>query len=299
MGVGTFPTYNTGENVYIADGPRSTFSDTSPLGTAPPDPLVVGDLAPVVAQLDELSKEVPVDAPWTAEKAREYDGQTLDTWIKANTNPVARQRFEKLVNAATRPIFGAEPTEISLLFTLFYIAASGNEQNAGTFERNFNTRDGAQESRFVGGSGRSPRGCAGARPAGDPEVAGPADPQRRARRVVISDRINVRAKRVIVRDPAGAGRPDRLHARPAARARRAAPAAAAGNAGQGRRGLRHAVLAREGPDRHGAQHRRQRQRDVRRLAARRLARRPVRLRRRRRAPHFFAMPRRPSAAPPR
>jgi monoamine oxidase len=56
------------------------------------------------------------------------------------------------VPAATRPIFGAEPTEISLLFTLFYIAASGNEQNQGTFERNFNTRMGAQQDRFVGGT---------------------------------------------------------------------------------------------------------------------------------------------------
>ena len=54
--------------------------------------------------------------------------------------------------AATRPIFGAEPRELSLLFTLFYIAASGDERTVGTFERNFNTRDGAQMFRFEGGS---------------------------------------------------------------------------------------------------------------------------------------------------
>jgi hypothetical protein len=48
---------------------------------------------------------------------------------------------------------GAEPRELSLLYTVFYIAASGDERNIGTFERNFNTRDGAQERRFVGGSG--------------------------------------------------------------------------------------------------------------------------------------------------
>src|SRR5215213_6033787 len=45
MGVATFPTYDTGENVYINSGERSTFSDQSALGTAPPDPLVIGDLA--------------------------------------------------------------------------------------------------------------------------------------------------------------------------------------------------------------------------------------------------------------
>ena len=64
--------------------------------------------------------------------------------------------FRELVPVATRPIFGAEPDELSLLFVLFYIAASGNEQNPGTFERNFNTANGAQESHFVGGAQRIP-----------------------------------------------------------------------------------------------------------------------------------------------
>src|SRR2546429_1477843 len=57
-----------------------------------------------------------------------------------------------LVPTATEPIFGAEARDISLLFTLFYIAASGNEQNPGTFERNFDTTGGAQESRMLGGT---------------------------------------------------------------------------------------------------------------------------------------------------
>jgi monoamine oxidase len=56
------------------------------------------------------------------------------------------------VPLATRPIFGAEPRELSLLFTLFYIASSGDETHPGTFERNFDTRGGAQQSRFIGGS---------------------------------------------------------------------------------------------------------------------------------------------------
>ena len=53
---------------------------------------------------------------------------------------------------ATRPIFGTEPRDLSLLFVLFYIAASGDEQHPGTFERNFNTRNGAQMWRLAGGS---------------------------------------------------------------------------------------------------------------------------------------------------
>jgi monoamine oxidase len=149
FGVSTFPTYDTGDNVYVRDGNRSTYSDTGPTGTAPLDPVILPDLALVVKLLDDMSTQVPVDAPWSAANAASWDAQTLESWI--NSHSVTPQ-FRELVPAATRPIFGAEPRELSLLFTLFYIAASGNEQNPGTFERNFNTRMGAQQDRFVGGS---------------------------------------------------------------------------------------------------------------------------------------------------
>jgi monoamine oxidase len=148
LGVGTFPTYANGDNVYF-DGSRSTYADSGPTGTAPPDPEILADLATVVTNLDNMSLEVPVDAPWEAARAREYDSQSLEQWIAANS---ISPKFRRLVPAATRPIFGAEPSELSLLFTLFYIASSGDERNPGTFERNFNTRDGAQMFRFVGGS---------------------------------------------------------------------------------------------------------------------------------------------------
>ena len=199
MRVNTIPQYNTGENVYYADGMRSTYSDTGPTGTAPPDPLILPDLATVVTRLDEMSKEVPVDAPWQAAKAAEYDRQTFETWIEANS---VSPRFRALVPTATRPIFGAEPRELSLLFVLFYIAASGNAQNPGTFERNFNTRDGAQMFRFEGGSQlickRMANGL-GRRVLLRSPVSRIVQGRRRVR--VESRRLTVSAKRVIVAVP--------------------------------------------------------------------------------------------------
>jgi monoamine oxidase len=149
LGVGTFPTYAQGDNVYFADGSRMTYSDSGPTGTAPPDPVLLPDLATVVTRLDQMSTEVPIDAPWEAASAGDWDRETLEKWIQENST---NERFRRIVPVATRPIFGAEPRELSLLFVLFYIAASGDEQNTGTFERNFNTRDGAQMFRFEGGS---------------------------------------------------------------------------------------------------------------------------------------------------
>src|SRR3954451_14750949 len=151
LGVPTFPTYDTGSNVYLNQGQRLTYPSDGPTGTAPLDPLILPELTATVALLDQLSTEVPVDAPWTAGKAAEYDSQTLETWLNGHT---ATERFRRLVPAVTRPVFGAEPRELSLLFVLFYIAASGNESNPGTFERNFNTKDGAQMWRFEGGTQR-------------------------------------------------------------------------------------------------------------------------------------------------
>src|SRR6058998_537176 len=150
VGVGTFPTYNTGNNVFYGPRGRETYANNTPLGTAPVDPVVDPDIILAVAQLDQMSTSVPVDQPWTASSADDWDRQTLDAWLRAHTS--GNSEFMAVTSAATEAIFGCEARELSLLYTLFYIAASGNEQNAGTFERNFNTAGGAQESRFVGGA---------------------------------------------------------------------------------------------------------------------------------------------------
>jgi monoamine oxidase len=151
LGVHKFPTFDDGDNVYVDfQGKRSTYSDQSPLGSAPPDPAILPDLIPVILTLDDMSTKVPVDAPWRAANAAEWDKQTLASWIRDNSSN--SPAFRSLVAIATRAIFGAEPRELSLLFALFYIAASGDEQHPGTFERNFNTPNGAQMWRFHGGT---------------------------------------------------------------------------------------------------------------------------------------------------
>ncbi|HEX2015820.1 MAG TPA: flavin monoamine oxidase family protein [Solirubrobacteraceae bacterium] len=197
MGVDLFNTYDTGNNLYIAGGSRLPYSDSSPLGTAPPDPATVGDITAVVAQLDQMATGFPVDAPWSSPNAAAWDGQTLESWLKANSSGSAR--FMKITSIATRAIFGAEPRELSLLFIVFYIASAGNENNQGTFERLFNTPNGAQQYRFVGGSQQVPLRMAA-------QLGNRVHLNEPTRRIVQdgagvsvhTDRLTVRAKRVIV-----------------------------------------------------------------------------------------------------
>ena len=150
LGIDTFPSYAQGDNVYVAGGRRTTYADGGLTGQAPPDLLALPDLLLTVTALDEMATRIAVDAPWTAARAAEWDSQSLESWIRANTTNGARFRAQS--TAAIRAIFGAEPREISLLFALFFIAASGDERNAGTFQRNFSTRNGAQQDRIAGGT---------------------------------------------------------------------------------------------------------------------------------------------------
>ena len=200
LGIGLFDTYDSGDNVYLNNGQRSTFSDSSPTGSAPLDPVILPDLTTAVTQLDQMATEIPVDAPWTAAKATQYDAQTLQSWAEANS---VTPQFRQLATTACQPIFGAESRELSLLYVLFYIASSGNESNRGTFERNFNTRQGAQQWRFQGGSQLIPLkiasdlgqagGARARRSAGSSQSGGGVQ--------VVADKVTVKAKKVIVAVP--------------------------------------------------------------------------------------------------
>jgi monoamine oxidase len=152
LGIPTFPTYNTGNNVFLrTDGRREEFASNTPVfGTAPSDPEIAPDIVTVVAQLDSMASEIDVKKPWSHPNAALWDSQTLDTFVRANST--GNKEFIALLSAACEPIFGAEAREVSLLYVLFYIASSGDEHNVGTFERNFNTTGGAQETRIEGGA---------------------------------------------------------------------------------------------------------------------------------------------------
>ncbi|MGN9760916.1 flavin monoamine oxidase family protein [Streptomyces sp. SD31] len=200
LGVQTFATYNTGDNLLYKDGKKTPYATDGILGAVPPvDAAGLANAAIVQAMLDDLAKQIPVAAPWTAAKADEWDRQTFETWLRANA-VVPSAKF--LFDVACTSIFSAEPRELSFLFVLFYIAAAGNASHPGTLERLTETANGAQELRFVGGSQLVPIKLAAT--LGDRVVLNA--PVRTIARsggdyAVTADGITVTAKKVVVAAP--------------------------------------------------------------------------------------------------
>lgn len=137
----TFPTYNDGENVMHYKGRNSRYAGTIP--KMPAHALI--ELGITQARLDRMAAKVPLDEPWKAPRAKEWDSITLETWLRRN---VRTSGARKLIRIAVAAVFAAEPGDLSLLHFLFY------SHSGGFLDRLVNVAGGAQELRFVGGSQR-------------------------------------------------------------------------------------------------------------------------------------------------
>jgi monoamine oxidase len=152
LGIGTFPTFDEGRDVMLMNGKRTTYSD---FGRPRPEllrdlsraisPLALVDFEQARARLDRMARQVPLEAPWEAPKARGWDGQTFETWVRRNLCTAAGRTLFELV---TEAVWAAEPADVSLLHVLFY-ARSGSG-----FNSLIGTEGGAQQDRFHGGSQR-------------------------------------------------------------------------------------------------------------------------------------------------
>ena len=139
-GAETFPTWTKGQNVVELGGRLTRYTGTIPKLR----PHVVADVGQAMARLDRMARKVPVEAPWNAPKARQWDSQTVWSWMRHNmATPTGREMMEIAVKA----VWAAMPADVSLLHLLFYIASAGN------FDLLLDTDGGAQQDRFVQGAG--------------------------------------------------------------------------------------------------------------------------------------------------
>lgn len=135
LGIETQPTFNEGRTVAVAAGIRSESDGDGVLDGG-------DDFERTSATLEEMARQVPLEAPWTAPKSRPWDSQSLGEWLHATAPAEVRATFEAL----TPVIVGGAPGEVSLLWWLFYL------HSAGGLTPLIATAGGAQDRHFLGGS---------------------------------------------------------------------------------------------------------------------------------------------------
>jgi monoamine oxidase len=139
LGLKRFPQHHQGTKVLELRGERRTYQ-----GKVPSLPLLsLLDLQRIIWKLDGLAKRVPLEAPFAAPRAAEWDALTLEEW-KQHHVPTWGARAA--LDIATRAVFAAEPSELSFLNFLAYVHSSGGLMALTEVE------GGAQAERFVGGA---------------------------------------------------------------------------------------------------------------------------------------------------
>ncbi|MEE3850777.1 FAD-dependent oxidoreductase [Gordonia sp. LSe1-13] len=148
--VRTIPTYNQGDSVFWNSGNGTRMPAAVPL------PLQAETLEAGVglgrASIDALAG-FPVGEPWKHPNARYLDSLTWGQYSRQITSTPTGQALMQVAMSAPLSV---RPDEVSALYFLNYIAASGDENNPGTLIRLLSTDDGAQESLFEGGAALIP-----------------------------------------------------------------------------------------------------------------------------------------------
>jgi monoamine oxidase len=119
-GLSTYPTNSAGDALMVLDGKVQRYGKVPKVG-----PLALVNLVVALKRLDSMARSVPVDAPWTAPNAREWDRRSLGEWVASRWNMPSRATraiFHNLVSG----IFCSDPAEVSLLHLLYLAHANNN-----------------------------------------------------------------------------------------------------------------------------------------------------------------------------
>ena len=138
LGIETFPMWTRGENLVVVEGKTKRYRGTIPR-VALPSLLNIGWAQ---WRLDRMAKAVPLDAPWSAKKAAEWDAISLSEWLDRN---VKTRTARRLFDAGLETVFAENGRSFSLLHALFYVHSGGN------LDILLGTEGGAQATRIKGG----------------------------------------------------------------------------------------------------------------------------------------------------
>jgi monoamine oxidase len=190
VGVSTYKTWVKGKHLLVGDDRTRRYTGLIPKIS----PLAIASIALAQARVDRLSKQVPLEAPWTAARADEWDGQTV-AWFLEHTG-IRTKLAQDLFEMAVRGLFTGDLEDTSFLHLLFLVRGHGSINTL------FSIKGGSQENLVIGGAGSIARHMAD--DLGDAvRLSTPvrAITQRADRVVVAGDGVSVTAAHAVVAVP--------------------------------------------------------------------------------------------------
>jgi monoamine oxidase len=142
FGLKVYPTYQKGLSTFALNGKVSRFK---PAAGQPLSLTGTAEVGSVIAQINLMAAQVPLDAPYHAKHAEEWDAQTAATWLDANVKSTeARDALDVTLGGPMT----ASPRDFSLLQALFLAHSHGGQEQLISMGPG-----GALQNRVVGGTG--------------------------------------------------------------------------------------------------------------------------------------------------
>ena len=141
VGVSTYKTYVKGYHLLVGEGRTRRYRGLIPKIS----PLAIISLARANSKINRMAKQLPIDAPWTAPQAEEWDSRSVAWWLERSgvRTTLARDLFE----TAVRGCMTGDLEKTSLLHLL--VLARGH----GSINTLFSIENGSQENMVAGGAG--------------------------------------------------------------------------------------------------------------------------------------------------
>lgn len=138
LGFTTYPQPEDGDDVVLdGDGPRRVPTVAAGFGD---DELLA--YIELVGALEAIAEQVPLDAPWSAPGATEWDAMSLAQWVRERAVP---ERVAGLFEVGVQAVFAASSAQLSLLHAAHYV------HSAGGWSKLTDSEGGAQQDRIHGG----------------------------------------------------------------------------------------------------------------------------------------------------
>lgn len=141
FGVPEYKQYIDGESMMIVDGKQHRYAGTIPWTVSP---WATTNLGVGLLKVRQMCRSIPLESPWDARKAAEWDRMSLGAWLDKN---LWSRQARDMLDMALAGTYTSAASEVSLLWMLYQMASGGGPDYV------VSTKNGAQDARPVGGMG--------------------------------------------------------------------------------------------------------------------------------------------------